>query len=319
MESANLCAEIHPVACPVLTLSLSDCTCLSPPQHRIIKKKMRVSRRKFLQIAGGVGVSVALSGAVQLGYATRIEPRRVVLEQRPIRIRKLPTAFEGFRIALFSDIHLYPFTTLELVRDAVRLANSFQPDLVLLTGDFIWRSADAAFDLVPVLSELNPAKGTFSVLGNHDHYKGPEIVSRALGQAGVRVLVNEGITIQQGRQSIYLAGIDSARAGTPSPETAFRNRRGDITTIVALHEPDFIDQLVPRYPVDLQLSGHSHGGQVRLPVVGPLILPPMGAIYDMGLYRVGAAQVYTTRGIGTIHVNARLNCPPEVTAVTLYA
>jgi len=155
--------------------------------------------------------------------------------------------------------------------------------------------------------------------GHHDHYKGPEIVSRALGRAGVQVLVNEGVTIQHGRHSIYLAGIDSARAGTPSPETAFRNRRGDITTIVALHEPDFIDQLVPRYPVDLQLSGHSHGGQVRLPVVGPLILPPMGAIYDMGLYRVGAAQVYTTRGIGTIHVNARLNCPPEVTAVTLYA
>jgi predicted MPP superfamily phosphohydrolase len=86
-----------------------------------------------------------------------------------------------------------------------------------------------------------------------------------------------------------------------------------------VHEPDYIKDLVVRFPVDLQLSGHSHGGQVRLPIVGPLILPPMGLVYDMGLYRVGEAQVYTTRGIGTIHINARFNCPPEVTALTLQA
>ncbi len=282
-------------------------------------ENMRVSRRRFLQIAGGVGLSVALPGAAELGYATRLEPLRVLLEERSIRIPKLPTAFEGFRIALFSDIHLYPFTPLKVVRDAVRLANSFQPDLVLLPGDFVWRTVDPVFDLVPVLSELNPAKGTFSVLGNHDHYKGPKIVSRALAQAGVRVLMNEGITIQRGLHSIYLAGIDSAWAGNPSPEAAFANRRGDTTTILALHEPDFITSLVPRYPIDLQLSGHSHGGQVRLPIIGPLILPPMGTVYSMGLYRVGDAQVYTTRGIGTILVNARWNCPPEVTAITLHA
>jgi predicted MPP superfamily phosphohydrolase len=280
---------------------------------------MSVSRRKFLQIAGGVGLSVALPGAVELGYATRIEARQVVLEQRAIRIPKLPTAFDGFRIALFSDIHLYPFTPLQVVRDAVRLANSFQPDIVLVPGDFVWRSVDAVFDLVPVLSELNSAQGTFSVLGNHDHYMGPEIVSHALQKAGVRVLKNEGLTIQRGKHSIYFAGIDSARAGDPSPEAAFGDRRGDITTIVAVHEPDFIENLVTTFPVDLQLSGHSHGGQVRLPIVGPLILPPMGTIYSMGLYRVQNSQVYTTRGIGTIHINARLNCPPEVTAITLHA
>jgi predicted MPP superfamily phosphohydrolase len=220
---------------------------------------------------------------------------------------------------LFSDIHLYPFTPLQVVQDAVRLANSFQPDLVILAGDFVWRSVGAAFDLVPVLSQLNPARGTFAVLGNHDHYKGPEIIARTLAQAGIRLLNNEGITIQCGHHSIYLAGIDSACGGAPSPIAAFDQRRGELTTIVAVHEPDYIQELVPRFPVDLQLSGHSHGGQIRLPVVGPLILPPMGEIYDMGLYRVQNAQVYTTRGVGTIHVNARFNCPPEVTAITLHA
>jgi predicted MPP superfamily phosphohydrolase len=282
-------------------------------------ERTQLTRRRFLQIASGFGVSVGMPSAAELGYATRIEPLRVVTQECQIRIPRLPTSFEGFKIALFSDIHLYPFTPLKVVQDAVRLANAFRPDLVVLAGDFVWRSLDAAFDLVPVLCQLNPANGSFAVLGNHDHRKGPEIIAHALAQAGVRLLCNEGITIQRGRDAIYLAGIDSAWGGNPLPTAAFEKRRGELTSIVAVHEPDYIRDLVPRFPVDLQLSGHSHGGQVRLPVLGPLILPPMGEIYNMGLYRVGNAQVYTTRGIGTIHVNARLNCPPEVTAITLHA
>jgi predicted MPP superfamily phosphohydrolase len=280
---------------------------------------IKVRRRKFLQIAGAFGLSTGIVSALELGYAVRIAPLRVFMEELLVRIPRLPTAFEGFRIALFSDIHLYPFTQIQVVQDAVRLANSFRPDLVILAGDFVWGDVGAAFDLVPILSQLNPAKGTFAVLGNHDHRKGPEIVARALAQAGVRLLRNEGITLQRGHDSIYLAGIDSAWGGQPSPGAAFASRRGDFTSIVAVHEPDYILHLVPRFPVDLQLSGHSHGGQVRLPGVGPLILPPMGEVYEMGLYRVGNAQVYTTRGIGTIHVRARFNCPPEVTAITLHA
>src|SRR6202790_1600897 len=197
---------------------------------------MKVSRRRFLQIASGFGVSVGAPGAAELGYATRIEPLRVLTEECQIRIPKLPAAFEGFRIALFSDIHLYPFTPIEVVRDAVRLANAFQPDIVILPGDFVWRSLGAAFDLVPVLSQLNPAKGTFAVLGNHDHLKGPEIVAKALAEAGVQLLRNRGVTIQIGRDSIYLAGIDSVWAGTPSPVAAFENKRGNLTSIVTVHE-----------------------------------------------------------------------------------
>jgi predicted MPP superfamily phosphohydrolase len=262
---------------------------------------------------------VGIPGAAHVGYAAHHEPLRVFLEERSIRIPKLPNAFEGFRIALFSDIHLYPFTPIQVVSEAVTLANSFQPDLVILAGDFVWHHVDAVFDLVPVLGRLNSAAGAFAVLGNHDHRKGPHIVTQALNQAGIRVLNNDGIILQRGNDSIYLAGIDSAWSGAPDPEAAFQNRRGDLATIVAVHEPDYIRDLAAQFPVDLQLSGHSHGGQVRLPIVGPLILPPMGLVYDMGLYRVGEAQVYTTRGIGTIHINARFNCPPEVTALTLQA
>jgi predicted MPP superfamily phosphohydrolase len=159
---------------------------------------MNMTRRQFLQIAGGVGIAAGIPSAAEIGYATRIATHRVAMEKRPIRIPRLPTAFEGFRIALFSDIHLYPFTPIRVVQDAVRLANSFRPDLVLLTGDFVWLDVAAAFDLVPVLSQLNPALDTFAVLGNHDHRKGPEIVAKALAQAGTQLLRNKGITIQRG-------------------------------------------------------------------------------------------------------------------------
>ena len=280
---------------------------------------MKVTRRQFLQIAGILGITAGIPSAVELGYATRIETRRVFMEERPIRLKRLPAAFEGFKIALFSDLHLYPFTPIQMVQDAVKLANSFRPDLVILAGDFVWLYVDAAFDLVPVLSQLNPSKGTFAVLGNHDHRKGPEVVAKALSEAGVQVLRNRGVTIQIGRDSIYLAGIDSVRSGAPSPSAAFANKRGDLVSVVTVHEPDYFRNLAPHFPVDLQLSGHSHGGQVRLPMVGALVLPVLGEIYDMGLYRLGNAQIYTTRGIGTIGINARLNCPPEVTAITLHA
>ena len=203
---------------------------------------MKVTRRQFLQIAGVLGITAGIPSAVELGYATRIETRRVFMEERPIRLERLPAAFEGFKIALFSDLHLYPFTPIQMVQDAVKLANSFRPDLVILAGDFVWLYVDAAFDLVPVLSQLNPSKGTFAVLGNHDHRKGPEVVAKALSEAGVQVLRNRGVTIQIGHDSIYLAGIDSVRSGAPSPSAAFENKRGDLVSVVTVHEPDYIPE-----------------------------------------------------------------------------
>ena len=149
---------------------------------------MKVTRRQFMQIAAGLGIAVGIPSAAEVGYAARVGTRRVFMVERPIRIPKLPTPFEGFRIALFSDLHLYPFTPVQVIQDAVNLANSFRPDLVILAGDFVWVYVDAAFDLVPVLSQLNPGRGTFAVLGNHDHRQGPEIVAKALAEASAAIL-----------------------------------------------------------------------------------------------------------------------------------
>ncbi|MBV9391175.1 MAG: metallophosphoesterase [Verrucomicrobia bacterium] len=267
----------------------------------------------------GVGLASGLSGAGAAGYAFNIEPRQIVLQNCKIRISGLPPAFDGFKIALFSDLHLFPYTKLELVREAVNLVNSLQPDLAIIAGDFVYKQLAAVFDLVPVLSELNPRLGTLAVLGNHDHWKGAHVIVQALQKAGVRFLINDGIEIQRGSKSIFVAGIDSVWAGVPSPQAAFAKRRGKIPTILALHEPDGIAKISQNFPVDLQLSGHSHGGQVRLPLSGAIVLPPWGQKYDLGLYQVGESQLYTNRGIGVVGVPIRFNCPPEVTNIILCA
>ena len=282
--------------------------------------KVNFTKRQFLKMTAGFGLGVGIPGSGLLAYATKLEPHRVVAEHIPVRLRSLPSGFDGFRIALLSDFHLYPFTTIDTVQESIQIANRFKPDLVLLAGDFIYGAVDAAFDLVPLFRQFDASKGVFAVLGNHDVRKGPEIVSRALAKAGVELLRNRGVTLQLGSDSIYLAGIDSVFAGWPRPRIAFDNRKSDLTSIVLLHEPDYIEDLVERkIPVDLQLSGHSHGGQVRLPIGGPLLLPPWGQLYDRGLYQIENAQIYTTRGIGMVGLPVRFNCPPEVTCITLTA
>jgi uncharacterized protein len=278
-----------------------------------------MSRRDFLKMGAGSGIATGLTGLTGVLYSAGVEPNDVLIERQTIHLRRLPACFDGFKVVLLSDLHIYPFTTVELINEAIRLTNSVRPDLVLFAGDFVYKSPEAVFDLVPLLEKLNPAKGVFAVLGNHDRRVAPKIVSEALAKGGVELLNNRGIELQIASESIYLAGIDSFLAGTPRPSEAFSARRGTVCSIALVHEPDSIRELCAEVPVDLQLSGHSHGGQVRFPGFGALVLPQLGKIYDRGLYEVGHAQIYTTRGIGTVYLPIRLNCPPEVTAITLCA
>jgi uncharacterized protein len=278
-----------------------------------------MSRRDFLKMGAGSGIATGLTGLTGVLYSAGVEPNDVLIERQTIHLRRLPACFDGFKVVLLSDLHIYPFTTVELINEAIRLTNSVRPDLVLFAGDFVYKSPEAVFDLVPLLEKLNPAKGVFAVLGNHDRRVAPKIVSEALAKGGVELLNNRGIELQIASESIYLAGIDSFLAGTPRPSEAFSARRGTVCSIALVHEPDSIRELCAEVPVDLQLSGHSHGGQVRFPGFGALVLPQLGKIYDLGLYEVGHAQIYTTRGIGTVYLPIRFNCPPEVTAITLCA
>lgn len=273
---------------------------------------MKITRRTLLKY-GIPGIATGLGG---LAYSTLIEPHRLSLERVATRLPNLLAALEGFRIAVLSDFHLHPFTQINHVQDAVRLANSLQPDLVVLLGDYVDATVEAIHELAPELARLNARLGVFGVLGNHDHWKGAEIVRRALESSGISVFQNSGVALTVGQAELFLAGLESA-CGHPDIGRTLADRRGDAPTILLVHEPDYADKSASDGRVSLQLSGHSHGGQVRLPYIGALELPTWGRRYDHGFYRIRDMALYTNRGIGLVDIPVRFNCPPEITEITL--
>lgn len=169
-------------------------------------------------------------------------------------------------------------------------------------------------------SQLRAPFGQFAVLGNHDAFGTRKVVTKGLTQSGFHVLHNEHIVLTQGTDKLYIAGIDDPWVGKADIAQALLHIPEEACTILLAHEPDFADDFC-KLPIDLQLSGHSHGGQVRLPFVGALYTPPHGSKYSSGLYQLpnSQLQVYTTRGIGVTRMPVRFNCRPELTVITLHS
>jgi uncharacterized protein len=272
-----------------------------------------MNRREFLWLGGAALVSCMATG----GYATQIEPCRLVLERRTIRLPHLSPALDGFRIALMSDHHLFPLTPRELLEQAVEQANALHPDLILLGGDYVCADVESIRELAPILGRLNARYGVFAVLGNYDVVLGPNLIRFQLVAQSIEVLVNCGLHVGPRAGRLFLAGLDSVCTGVPDPIRAFAGCRETDTALALLHEPDYFPTMVKLTPVRLQLSGHSHGGQVRIPALGPLILPRLGRIYHTGLYEVNGRLVYTGRGLGMVGLPLRFGCPPELTMITL--
>ncbi|MDA2933387.1 metallophosphoesterase [Acidobacteria bacterium AH-259-D05] len=276
----------------------------------------KTSRRKILKMFGyGVaGAGAGLFGTHQ--YGTRIETEWLQLEKIQVPLKQLGPALDGFKIVYMSDFHLYPNTRIELIQQAIDMANDLKPDLVALGGDFVLGTAGSIFELAPALARLNAKYGVFATLGNHDHWRGERIVRKGLEESGLPLLINSGITINVGRERIYLAGLDDGWVHRHDLSQALEKRPSGVTTILLMHEPDFADSFRDDERIDLQLSGHSHGGQVRFPFFGSPFCPPYGEKYDLGLYRVGNMWLYTSRGVG-VTAPIRINCRPEVTEITL--
>lgn len=276
-----------------------------------------MDRRTFLKSSAallGTAGAATLSGCGVLRYT---ESNWLSVERVTVPVRGLPAAAEGLTIALMSDFHLYPYTQIELVQQAVAMTNELQPDIVALVGDFVLESAESIFELAPALAGINPTYGIFAALGNHDYWTNPLVVEQGLAQAGISVLKNSGVPIGGGQDLIYLAGMDDGWSGYMDLGAALAARPADLPTVLLMHEPDFADTFAPTGQVAVQLSGHSHGGQVRLPGVGAPVLPTYGEKYDMGLYQVNEMWLYTTRGVGVIGPPVRINCRPEITEITL--
>lgn len=280
-----------------------------------------ISRRTFLKaigLAGAAAASILLSVGVP-------EIHEFTIERIEIRLRRLPRLLDGFRLVQISDIHFNDFTHANHLRRTVNAANTEHPDLAVFTGDFVSepdfsphkrRAAENAWPCAQVLRDLQATHGRFAVLGNHEMRTDPEIVMDALNTNGITVLRNSSVAIQAGSAHLWLAGTDDALDGHPDLDLTLQNVPREECVVMAVHEPDFADR-VSRYPVDLQISGHSHGGQIRFPLIGPLYLPGMAQKYPMGYYRVANLQLYTNRGLGVIGLPVRFRCPPELTVITL--
>jgi uncharacterized protein len=278
----------------------------------------RISRRRFA--AYGAAALLSATGA----DALLVEPHHPVAEHVEIRLSRLPDSFHGFRIALITDIHFGPYMGKAGVEEAVRIARRFRPDLLTLAGDFVSPpfgqpiGPTGAQHAEPCADVLASWKGVpmVAILGNHDHWNGAAIVAGALVDRGIRVLRNESFAIERGPDRLWISGVDDVLEKQDDlPKTLAAVPKTEATVLLA-HEPDFADD-VAGFPVDLQLSGHSHGGQVTIPGLGPIVLPTLARKYHTGLNRVGRLQVYTSRGLGVINPPVRLNCPPEVTLLTL--
>jgi uncharacterized protein len=278
----------------------------------------RFTRRSFLIGSGTAAAALAL-------YAGEIARHELDIVQRPIVVNNLPPPFHGYRIVQLSDIHLDEYTEPFFLEHVVNKVNSLAPDLVLLTGDFITHGSitflagkHAAHRCAEILTTLT-APLRYAILGNHDVAVNAPLVVQALTTRGTPVLLNRHLAIERNGARLWLCGVDDPATSNPNLDLALPTNP-DGPVILMAHEPDFADTVVahPRgHLVDLMLSGHSHGGQVRLPFLGPLILPPLGEKYPEGHYRFNKMQLYVNRGLGTVGLPFRLNCPPEITVITL--
>jgi hypothetical protein len=169
-----------------------------------------------------------------------------------------------------------------------------------------------------ILSSLKARIGKFAVLGNHDHYSSAGRMTRALRQAGLTVLVDEKESLEKRGEKLWLFGVDDLLEGDTDLVKLYRDCPADEMRLTLAHNPDFLDKYIEtQQHTDFMLSGHTHGGQIRLPLLGAPHMKLLGHEYVMGLVQKGAMQLYTTRGIGTVGLPVRFLCPPEIVLYTL--
>jgi predicted MPP superfamily phosphohydrolase len=271
----------------------------------------------------------AAGAAAITGDAIFLEPNRPRLVRQEIPLQRLPAALDGLTIVQISDFHYDPHFGVRPIREAIRISNELQPDLVVLTGDFVTvpmlargsSKRKAALQVEPcveLLRQLRARIGIFAALGNHDEFSDPLLISDTLAEGGFQVLNNTAVPIEHSGGRVWIAGVRDVIARKADLKRALQPVPAGEAVVLLAHEPDFADA-VQWYPVDLQLSGHSHGGQVCVPLLGPIYLPELGRKYPSGLRQLGPLTLYTNVGIGTIRIPARWNCPPEVTCITLRA
>ncbi|HMK09222.1 MAG TPA: metallophosphoesterase [Anaerolineales bacterium] len=230
----------------------------------------------------------------------------------------LEEAFDGYRLAHLTDLHLGQWLSPARLEGVVDLTNGLGADLIALTGDFLSYDLDgSARDLEAQFARLRAPDGVFAVLGNHDHWVGADRVRPLLQRCGIRELRNDVFTLRRGGAVLHLAGVDDVMVHQDDLAQVMARLPAGGPALMLAHEPDFADQVARTGRFGLQLSGHSHGGQVVLPGFGPLIRGPHCWKYPIDRYQVRGMTLYTNRGLGSNMWWIRINCPPEIALVTL--
>jgi predicted MPP superfamily phosphohydrolase len=260
---------------------------------------------------------MALAGG--LLYAREVETRRVEVRPVELTLPRLAPEFDGYRLAQIGDFHLDDWSKPERLHRIVEKVNEQRPDLVAITGDFASYSAKDfdAEQLIEALRALRARDGSVAILGNHDYLTDVKLVRRCIREGGVEELINGVRTLGRGKAALQVAGIDDVMEGNSRLDLVLRELPEDGAAILLAHEPDFADVSAATGRFDLQLSGHSHGGQVAIPFLRRLVLPPFSQRYTRGLYDVRGMIQYTNRGLGFVHARLRILCRPEITVFTL--
>ncbi|CAM3046427.1 metallophosphoesterase [Paenibacillus sediminis] len=281
------------------------------------RNSRKISRRQFIRRS--LGAAALAAGAIGL-YGSLWETKALEVTRLTLTFPKLPAVFHGMTIVHFSDVHLGFATGRRELERVVLQIEKARPDLICFTGDIVDHEASEMIDCMDLLSRLQAPFGKYAVLGNHDYDKNGEEVRMNLSEAGFKVLINENDRIVKDSDSIFIAGLNDGLLRVPRMDLASEGIPEDGFKILLMHEPDFADE-ADLYSIQVQLSGHSHGGQVRLPWIGALHTPQGSHKYDQGLYSIGnnGMKLYVNRGIGTTRLPIRLLCKPELTIIQLNA
>jgi len=269
-----------------------------------------ITRRKFL---------ITATGAAAAGIAASpfIDAQYYKLSRLTIPVPELPPAFDGLRIALLADLHYGPFFTLAHIREVVAATNALGADIIFLGGDYVYRFAKYIVPVMRELGALSAPMGVFAVLGNHDIDAGRRLSSEQLKRNGIREITNTGTYLTRGGERLWLAGVDSCIQGHPNIPASLAGIGPEEPALMLTHSPDLIEELRDKR-VKLAFAGHTHAGQVYLPLIGSPIVPSnYGQKYRYGLVDGPTTRVFVTSGVGAIFPPLRIDCPAEIALLTL--
>ncbi|WP_459503569.1 metallophosphoesterase [Bacillus sp. C1] len=286
--------------------------------------KRGTSRLKFRRICIIFLMLCMLPIAIYI-YAFHFETKSVSVTWHDIENPNIPEGFHDLKIVQFSDTHFGPNFSHKQQQMLVDKMNELKPDIVVFTGDLIDKFGEYAAEKArsqAILSQIRAPLGKYAVFGNHDRGGGGGYLYKGyMEKAGFTVLNNEMKKVKAANgDSITISGLDDFLLGKPNIHSTLQQLRKEDFNLLLVHEPDVADQIA-QYPVDLQLSGHSHGGQVQIPFVGPIITTSLANKYIEGLYSIEgkckALQLYVNRGIGTTRMPVRFFSKPEISVFTL--